>query len=250
MSISTLLQRTTLILLLFLLRLVSTGQVRINGTIYDRSAKFGMAGVSVMSNSGAGAITDSAGHYNIILYPNDSISFSYQGKATMKFAVKEIPVNRPFNMSLHVDVHYLPTVEVSTMKFRTYKQDSLENRNEYRKIFDYSPEYLTGGSNGVGVGVSLDALFSMKKIKRMENFRRFLERDEQEKYIDHRFNKTLVKKITGLESPALEIFMKEYRPDYLMLFQFENEYQYYKYIQDCGRYFSEVWKKGHPDLSN
>lgn len=240
------LRKTTILILLVLLRLVTTGQVRVNGTVYDRSARFGMVGVSVMSNSGAGAVTDSLGHYSIILPTTDSISFSYQGKATMKFAVREINTNRPFDMSLHVDVHTLPTVVVSTMRLGDYQSDSLKNREEYRKIFDYSPEYLSGGSGGMGVGINLDALFSMKKIKRMENFRRFMEREEKEKYIDHRFNKALVKKITGLESPALDTFMVEYRPSYEMILGFENEYEYYKFIKDWGKYFAERWRRDHP----
>ncbi|WP_441574927.1 hypothetical protein [Chitinophaga sp. RAB17] len=240
--------RTTVILSVFILfRLVSSGQVRIHGTTFDRSARFGLPGVSVMSNSGAGAVSDSAGHYSIVLPLTDSISFSYQGKATMKFAVKEINNNRPYDISLHVDTHVLPTVVVSTMRLGDYLSDSLKNREEYRKVFDYSPEYLSGGgTSGMGVGINLDALFSMKKIKRMENFRRFMEREEREKYIDHRFNKELVKKITGLTSPALEVFMKEYRPTYEMLLSFENEYQYYQFIQESGKYFAEGWRREHP----
>ncbi len=245
MERANLLRKTIILLLLILLRLVSTGQVRIKGTVYDRSARIGMVGVSVMSNSGAGAVTDSAGHYTIVVPTTDSISFSYQGKSTMKFAVREINPLRPYDMSLRVDVHTLPTVVVSTLRLGDYKTDSLKNREEYRKIFDYSPEYLSGGSGGMGVGINLDALLSMKKIKRMENFRRFMEREEREKYIDHRFNKALVKKITGLESPALDTFMKEYRPSYEMLLSFENEYEYYKFIQEWGKYFAEKWKRDH-----
>jgi CarboxypepD_reg-like domain len=241
--------RTTVILIvLVLFRLVSSGQVRISGTIFDRSARFGLPGVSVMSNSGAGAVSDSAGHYTIVLPINDSISFSYQGKATMKFAVKEINNNRPYDMSLHVDTHVLPTVVVTSMRLGDYLSDSLKNREEYRKVFDYSPEYLSGGgTSGMGVGVNLDALFSMKKIKRMENFRRFMEREEREKYIDHRFNKALVKKITGLTPPALDTFMVQYRPSYEMLLSFENEYEYYKLIKDWSQYFLENWNRDHPN---
>jgi hypothetical protein len=133
------------------------------------------------------------------------------------------------------------------MRLGDYLSDSLKNREEYRKVFDYSPEYLSGGgTSGMGVGVNLDALFSIKKIKRMENFRRFMEREEREKYIDHRFNKALVKKITGLTPPALDTFMVQYRPSYEMLLSFENEYEYYKLIKDWGQYFLENWNRDHP----
>ena len=40
-----------------------------------------------------------------------------------------------------------------------------------------------------------------------------LEEQERQKYIDYRFNKSLVKRITGLEPPLLDSFMVRYRPD-------------------------------------
>jgi hypothetical protein len=202
-----------------------------------------MPGVSVKSTSGAGTVTDSLGRYSIKLAYTDSISFSYQGKATQKFPLKEIPPNRPFDMSLHVDITTLPTVIVQE-KRTNYQLDSIANREEYRKVFNYSPEYISS-ANG-GVGVNLDALFSMKKIKRMEAFRVHLEELEREKYVDHRFNINLVKKLTGLESPALDTFMLEYRPSYDMILSFESEYEYYKYIRDWGNYFQQRWKREHP----
>lgn len=241
MSIANLLQKTAIFMVLVLLRQVADGQVRIKGTVYDRSARIGMPGVSVRGTSGAGTVTDSSGHYSIVLPYTDSLSFSYQGKSTVKFPVREIRAHRPFDMSLHVSVQVLPTVEVSA-KPRSYRFDSLETRNEYRRVFDYEADYLSG-VNGAGVGLNLDALFGMGKIKRMETFRRRLEEHEQERYVSYRFNKALVSKITGLESPALDSFMSEYRPTYGMLMSFENEYDYYRFIKEMGRYFAEDWNR-------
>jgi hypothetical protein len=202
-----------------------------------------MSGVSVRSTSGVGAVTDSLGRYSVWLPLSDSISFSYQGKSTQKFAVREIRRGRAFDMSLHVDVKTLPTVEVVS-KPHTHQLDSIDNRNEYRKIFDYERDYLT--SSGMGAGLNLDLLFGMKKAKRMEQFRRRLEAQERDKYISYRFNRPLVKRITGLEAAALDTFMLQFRPSYEMLLWFENDYEYYKYIRDEGRYFSEMWRREHP----
>lgn len=244
MSTSHLFLKTVLFVILVLLTGITNAQVRtVYGTVYERTARFGMPGVSVMGTSGAGAVTDSVGRYSIKLSYTDSISFSYQGKATMKIPVKEIPINRPFDMSLHVDITTLPTVIVEE-KRRSYQLDSIANREEYRKVFDYAPEYIASGSGGVGV--NLDALFSMRKIKRMEAFREHLVLLEHDKYVDHRFNKSLVQKITGLQSPALDTFMVQYRPTYEMLQNFETEYEYYKYIRDWGIYFERAWKQDHP----
>jgi hypothetical protein len=234
----------TICITLVLLRLGASAQVYIHGTVYERSARYGMSGVSVMSTTGPGTVTDSVGHYSIKLPATDSISFSWQGKATQKFPVKDIPFNRPFDMSLHVDIKVLQTVEI---KQNSYRVDSMLNREEYRKVFEYSPEYIA--SVGGGVGVNLDALLSLRKIKRMEAFREKLVKIEHDKYIDHRFNATLVKKITGLQSPALDSFMIEYRPSYEMLQNFETEYQYLEYIKSNSRYFAEMWRRMHPATS-
>ncbi|SDH15666.1 peptidase associated/transthyretin-like domain-containing protein [Chitinophaga filiformis] len=236
--------KTALFVVLVLLAGITKAQVRtVYGTVYERSARYGLSGVSVMSTSGAGTITDSLGRYSIKLPLTDSISFSYLGKATMKIPVKEAPLGRAFDMSLHVDVTTLPTVEIQE-KRRSYQLDSIANREEYRKVFDYSPEYIS--SAGGGVGVNLDALFSMRKIKRMEAFREHLIAIEHDKYVDYRFNKTLIQKLTGLQSPVLDSFMVQYRPTYEMLQSFETEYEYYKYIRDWGNYYQQIWKQDHP----
>lgn len=201
-----------------------------------------MPGVSVLGTSGQGTVTDSVGYYNIRLHPDDSIYFSYLGKFTTKIAVKRLAPGTPLNMSLAVTVDSLPLVVVRP---RLYRYDSAANREEYRKVFDYEPDYLTGGSGG-GVGINLDMLFGARKNRQMLALQRRLLEEERDKYVDHKFNKTLVRKITGLQGPALDTFMRTYRPSYEFIQNCENDYEFYKYIKDCGLYFSRVWQEEHP----
>ena len=70
--------------------------------------------------------------------------------------------------------------------------------------------------------------------------------EEEEKYVDYRFNRTLVRRITGLERPALDLFMKMYRPTYDYVRSVENDYEFYKYIKDCGTYFMKTYKADTP----
>jgi len=220
---------------------VTYGQVHVQGTVYERTGRVGVVGVSVRSTSGAGTVTDSAGHYSLRLPYTDSIYFSYLGKATQKFPINEIPWKYAFDIKMHMDIHVLPTVEV---RERSYHADSIATRDEYRKIFEFSPDYLTSGNGGAGV--NLDALFSLRKIKQMKVFQRRLEAYEQEKYVSYRFNRYLVEKITGLKSPELDTFMEQYRPSFEMLMSFENDYDYYRYILTTSRYFKEDMKRGRP----
>lgn len=246
-----LLQNSILAVLLVLFGHIATGQVQIKGTIYDRSLRFVLPGVSVMATSGAGTATDSLGHYSIRLSSGDSIYFSYLGRFTARFPVQKLAPDQPFDMSLQVAIDSLPSVYVRP---KDYHMDSLENREEYRKIFDYGgPDYIdnmkAGKGGRMGVGLDFDMLFQGRQIRRMEAFQRRLQEEERDGYVDHRFTKSLVKRITGLQPPALDTFMRQYRPSYEFIQRCENDYEYYKYIYDWGKYFSELWKRDHPDGS-
>ena len=228
----------------FFISLQVTAQVEINGTVFDKSRLFTMPGVSVLSNSGVGTQTDSAGRYRIRLPLDDSIYFSYLGRHTAKIAVRRLAPNYPLNMSLAVTVDSLPIVVV---KPKPYRYDSLENRDEYRRVFDYSPDYVVGGSsNGPGVGLNLDMIFNARKNRQMLALQRRLVEEEHDKYVDYRFNRNLVKRITGLQRPLLDTFMHLYRPSYEFMRSFENDYDYYKYIKESSLSFRAMWRRNLP----
>ena len=56
--------------------------IMVSGTVMDSTRKLIIPSVKVTSASGAIAYTDSVGHYNILVNPNDSIAFFYRGKST------------------------------------------------------------------------------------------------------------------------------------------------------------------------
>ncbi|HXB95112.1 MAG TPA: hypothetical protein VNU70_08135 [Puia sp.] len=224
----------------------AAAQVEIRGTVYDQTQQYAMPGVSVLSTSGIGTMTDSLGHYHIRVPSADSLYFSYLGRATARFPVRDLPAGYPFDMSLQVTVDSLPSVYVRS---RNYLLDSLENRKEYQKVFDYSSHYLTNMKMerrpGVGMGFDLDMLLDGKANRRMEAMQSRLIWEEQDKYIDHHWNMSVVRKLTGLESPALDTFMRQYRPSYDFIKSCETDYEYYNYIQRWGKFFEEDWKLAH-----
>lgn len=118
--------------------------------------------------------------------------------------------------------------------------DSLQNRKDYEKIFNYKkPGVAVSVTPGLGAGLDLDQfiqMFQFKKNRRAEAFRHHLIREEQEGYVNHRFNKGLVRKLTGLSSPELDSFMKEYRPTYLMATQM-NDLEFGQFIVEAYKYF-------------
>jgi hypothetical protein len=226
--------------LILLSHQTATGQVLIKGTVYDRFGRYPMPGVSVLASSGAGTMTDSLGRYRIRLETDDSIYLSWLGKPAAKYPVKKIDISQPFDMSLQLTMDSLASVSIRS---KNYTSDSIATREEYKKAFDYQPDLMQGvktRSRGMGLGLDMDMLIDVKANTRALALQQRLEQNEQDNYIDSRFTRTLVHKITGLEPPRLDTFMKLYRPSYEFLHSFETDYEFYKFISDRGKSFSGI----------
>jgi len=206
-------------------------QVKISGTVYDISKGYPLASVSVLSTSGSGTTTDSLGHYTIFAHETDSISFSFLNKPTIKFPVKAIPNIYQFDISLHVPVSELPAVRVMP---RNYRMDSLQNRKDYAKAFDFRKPGIGVSTSPSGVaGLDLDEFINMFRFRhnrRMLAFQKRLLQEEEDKFIDHRFSRSTVRKITGLTGDSLIHFMTLFRPSYEFT-QFSNDYEFLEYIK-------------------
>ncbi len=213
--------------------------VTVSGTVFDITKKTPMEYVSVLSIHGQGTTTDSLGHYEITVRENDSIYFSFLNKPTPKYAVKNIANMDAFNISIQKKIGELPGV---TIKQRNYKLDSMHNREEYGKIFNYKKPGIGITINpGMAAGLDLDEfikIFQFKKNRRMLSFQKRLLREEQDGYINHRFSKGLVKKLTGLDPPAIESFMVEYRPTLMMVEQM-NDLELGQFIIEAYKYFKD-----------
>ncbi|MFT3826033.1 MAG: carboxypeptidase-like regulatory domain-containing protein [Chitinophagaceae bacterium] len=208
-----------------------TAQVRVTGKVFDMTQSTPLSSVSVMSNSGMGTVTDSLGRYTIIVPETDSIWFSYLGKPTPKYPVKTIPNIHNFEISLHVNVTELKQVMVAP---RDYHLDSIQNRQDYAKAFNFKkPGFGVSTTPTGGVGMDLDQfiqMFQFKKNRRMAALRDRLEQEEEESYIDHRFNRALIIRLTKLHGADLDTFVTRYRPD-IVFIQKATEYELQYYIK-------------------
>lgn len=231
-----------ILLLLFFQQL--SAQVTIRGTVYNMTKTRPLDAVSVTSTSGKGTITDSLGNYSLVVQESDSISFSYLGRSTIKYPVKSINLANNFDIALHVQPTELKEVRVAP---RNYKHDSAQNRLDYAKAFDFKKPGLsiTEPGQGLGVGFDLDELisvFNFKKNRRMLAFQKRLIEEEQDKAIDHRFNRSIVKKITQIQDEKeLETFMARYRPSYEFT-ETTTDYVFFDYIKLAYAQFKENQK--------
>jgi len=218
---------------------------KLKGTVYDSTKTYPVISVSVLTSSGKGAVTDIYGNYEIEVKETDSVWFSYLNKPTVKYAVAKIFDASRFDIALHVNIPMLKEVIV---KPRNYKIDSLQNRIDYAKGFDWQKPKLSPSVNSDGsVGFDLEEIirmFQFRKNKSAESFRERLLAEEREKFIDHRFNKALVLRLTGLVGAERDSFMLRCRPSYEDCL-YASDYDFQVYIKKCYEAYrlqkSDAW---------
>ena len=225
-------------------------QTKLSGTVYDFFNQRPLEAVTVQSSSGANTITDSTGKFFIPVTKKDSVWFSYLSKRTQKYAVDTIRDISNFEIALHVDAAWLPAVKVRNSNYRF---DSIQNRQEYAKIFNYKKPGLKLSSSstssyvpgGVTAGLDLDELINMFRFKRnrqIQTMQNRLIQEEQDKYINHRFTKVLVHKLTGLSGNLMDSFMSISRPSYELL-QTMNDIELGYYIEQCHKIYAANKKR-------
>lgn len=222
------------------------------GHVLDSSRTIPIEAVTVQSTSGNMTVTDSTGAYTILVSEKDSIWFSYLGKPTPKYPVLKIADVNQFDLALHLKPNVMREVRIRT---RNYKEDSIQNRRDYAKAFNFQRPSLGTMTSISGAGVGFDVqeiirLFQFRKNKSMERFRERLEQEERDKFIDRRFSRGLVKRLTGIEKEEeLADFMQKYRPtieftestsDYEFQYFIKIAYQEYKKGRAAGLAF---WRR-------
>jgi hypothetical protein len=110
---------------------------------------------------------------------------------------------------------------VAIKALRDHKKDSVANRKDYGRVFNYQPPKLTDAfisppSNVPFAFVSIDLLTLFNVINKKNDpsykFKKQLLLDEQADYIATRFNRGLVTRVTQLKSDSLDQFMLKYYP--------------------------------------
>lgn len=225
-----------ILIFLFAFQKTDAQNFRLKGVVYDSARIYPLQAVSVLSSSGAGTMTDANGRYEILVLETDSVWFSYLNKPTVKFAVAKIFDSQKFDIALHVNI---PVLKEIILRPKNYRYDSLQNRIDYAKVFNWEKPKLTpnmgSGEYGAAMGFDLQEIirmFQFRKNKSMELFQERLLQQERDKFIDYRFNKALVLRLTGLTGAARDNFMARTRPTYEFCIA-TNDYDFQSYIKFC-----------------
>ncbi len=208
---------------------------KLSGIVYDSTQSYPLESVTVLTTSGKGTYTNEMGQYDVEVKETDSVWFSFLGKPTRKYPIHNIFDAGQFNVALHINIPELREVIVQP---RNYRMDSIQNRLDYAKAFNWEKPKLrasVGTGTNASVGFDLDEIiriFQFRKNRSMNSFRQRLLEEEREKFIDHRFSKALVLRLTGLNGAERDSFMVQYRPDYEFCL-LTSDYDFQFYIKNC-----------------
>ena len=229
-------------------------QILLRGAVYDSTRMIAIPMVKVTSTGGNMVYTDSVGQYRILVSTKDSVSFFYRGKSTQKYPVREIKYAQGFDIALQVTLSdkYRTLKEVVVIG-KSYRQDSVENREKYRKVFEFEQGLTVNSGGGMGGGAGLDPnsvinMFRFRRNKSLRSLQSRLLAEEAEKFVNYRFNRAYVKNLTALDGVDLDRFMIAYRPSYEFAAA-ATEVQFAQFILDASRLFRNGQLPG-PDFWN
>ena len=128
----------------------SAQQVTIHGTVFNMYKTRPLDGVSVLCNCGRGTTTDSNGNYVIRVNLSDSLTVFLSRPRHTDVSRQRNEFHYGFDIALHVKSTELAEVRVAP---RNYRMDSLQNRKDYEKIFNYQKPGIgiTEGPNGLAL---------------------------------------------------------------------------------------------------
>jgi hypothetical protein len=159
-------------------------------------------------------LSDEDGSFRVQAMPGDHISFSSVGHRTDTITVTASMLTASYPVYLEIKAQTLATVRVG--EFSNYQLDSLDRRKDYAWVYDHgNTPRMEKQREGDGVGVQLNVFRnSSAAAKNRERLEKRLQKEEQDYYVDFRYNKDYVAKITHLQGDSLKSFMKKYRPSY------------------------------------
>lgn len=198
-----------------------TDPVTVRGMVSDSTTRLILYPATVRNLRTNGRVfTDNGGYYRLTARRGDSILISYIGYVPKTYVVQQTTGDEQHNILLNLQERFLPSVEVSGGKYTPYQLDSMARYEEYRPFLEKRNQSLVNTDKRTdgqfGITFSPFTRFS-KKQKDLRKFKEYYAKNEIQSYIDYRYSKAFVNKVTGLTGDSLLKFMYTYQPPYEML---------------------------------
>lgn len=210
--------------LLFLLLFATTTHTlaqKATGFVMDKETHMPIAGAMVGTHLSK-TMSNELGKFEIsFIGTGDTLTVARLGYKTFVLALSKTTTRVP--VELEVATTALREVRISSS--RDAKADSIINRQAYQKQFDYVgpriKDAITGnasGGRGYGQLIGINPVILIQALTKKSTpeykFHQILLRDEKAQFIDRKFNRGVVQRITGLKGDTLSAFLLQYRPDY------------------------------------
>lgn len=224
-------------LCLFSTSLYAQSQVA-QGFVIDKDTKARLAKVYIYNSANDEGIYNNAkGEFTAKAKQGDTLfaalsgyamdTIIYKGKSAIIFQLKSLTIQ-------------LNQVEIFG-KTPTPQEQYAKTLKEYKYALDRgsSKDLLNFGSGGVGVGLSIDAIYNLlsRQGRNARHLQAILEKDYHEAIIDYRYKPEYVRSVLGNPDVDLKDFMLQYRPtyqfiltatDYALVQFIKNSYNSYK----------------------
>lgn len=204
-----------IILLLLLCSGEGMAQQFLTGHIYKRDTRETLLSVSIENKSQhRHDISDEHGAYHIQSAVGDVLIFTSVGyfPDTIVIAPNMLAGDYPLFMTPRPTS--LQAVRVGSLS--NYQMDSIARREEYAWVYDHGEEKrVERERKGDGVGITLNILRNASHAdKDRESLKKRLQREEENYYVDFRYPREYVSRLTHLTGDSLQLFMEHFRPSY------------------------------------
>jgi len=215
---------------------------RLHGTVVDKQTGEKVKGAIIRSSLGT-TTSGLTGQFIIPAEAGDTLIVYKHGYQSFRLPVSQI--NGDFTIQLSKSSILLKEVVISTR--RDDRKDSLANRQEFDKEFNYKPpavkDIFMGSaprSKSTLVSLNLGMLYSLITKKKSKEYRlkQKLLSDEQERFVDRKFNAAVVGGVTGLKGTELNEFLWHYRPSYKFV-KTKSSYDLVLYIKESYKSYKE-----------
>lgn len=199
--------------------------VAVRGQMVDKNTRLVLYPASARNLANRQSVfTDKGGYYRLNAKQNDTIVLSYIGYRADTFVVRQLSGTEVHNAELGVEEHFLQGVEI-TSKYNAYQLDSIDRANEFRHILSVENKDLVDKSKraeGFGIIFSPFTRYSQRE-KDKRKFKQQFAQNELDEYVEFRYSKQFVHKVTGLTGDSLLNFMNKNTPSYNQLREMPNE---------------------------
>lgn len=188
----------------------------LTGKIYKKSSTEVLLSVSIHNiTEQRYDLSEEDGSYKIQAAPGDHIAFSSVGYKADTLTVTASLLTADCPIYLDIRAQELQAVRVG--QYSNYQLDSMDRRKEYAWVYEHdnTPHFARDRQGADGVGITMNIFRnSSSAAKQRIHLEKRLAKEEEDYYVDYRYNKDYVSRITHLKGDSLRQFMQRYRPSY------------------------------------